>query len=193
MILDFGPLIFDLSNPQSQIRNSKWSKWEERFGWAPSASWGGAVIGAGGTASSLVGYGSDGIGGASSYGGFYGPGRTAPDTDRNSGWAIGGAAGPGAGVFVSNANKWEDFNNNFETTMFGWGPWGSVEIDYSCDANNKVIWVAHYYPMILGKGGTFGITHFRTYTPPSSTGRLMDSVDELNGKLVNGIRDLYSY
>ncbi len=156
------------------------------------SGWGGAVVGGGGTAGTLVGYGSDGLGTASSYGSFAGPGRTPADTSRNSGWGIGGGGGVGGGVFYSNADKWEDYGGDFETTIFGAGPFGSVQVDCSpCD--RKGTWVIQAYPGPLGKGQSYGPAHFRTHTPPASTGRFMDEVYRFGGTIEGGIRSLYGY
>lgn len=153
--------------------------------------WGGAVLGGGGTAGTLVGYSShDGIGSASSYGYFYGPGKTPADTTRNSGWAIGGSAGVGAGIFYSNADRFDQLDGNFSTTLLGFGSIGTIQYDTDCQSG---IYVIQAYPGPLGKGPSYGVAHLGTYTPPTTTGGFMDSVEDFKRKVVNGIRNLYGY
>ncbi|MCC6329083.1 MAG: RHS repeat-associated core domain-containing protein [Acidobacteria bacterium] len=143
--------------------------------------WGGAGIGAGGTASVAVGYGSDGLGSAASYGHFVGPGQYAMDTKCNTGAPFGGGGGIGAGVFWSNADNWDQFGGDFGTTIYGLGPIGSIEID----AGDNGVYVVQVYPGPLGKGQNYGVVHLRTTTP--ATGRFSDAVNDSIYKFRQGM------
>lgn len=119
-------------------------------------------------------------GSASSSGYFYGPGRRADDTENHSGWAMGGAVGAGAGVFYTNADKWHQLDEGFETTIISAGPFG-LEINKS-----GPIWMVQ---ITLGKSQGGGIAHFKTYTPPELTGTYKGCADDALRKIINGIED----
>jgi hypothetical protein len=84
-------------------------------------------------------------------------------------------------------HSWCQLAGDFETTIIGLGPLGTVEIDKG--GNN--VYVVQVYPGPLGKGPSYGISHFRTNTPMS--GRFSDTMDDVSRKFRNGIRDTYGY
>lgn len=152
------------------------------------SAWLGAVVGGGATGGSMIGYSSDdGIGASTSGGYFLGPGKTPTDVSQHSGWAVGGGFGAGGGFFYSNANKWSELEGDFSTTLIGFGPIGTIQIDSDCKENG--VRVFQVYPGPLSKGPSYGIAHLNTHTPPSGVFTLQDGVDQI----VNGIRKLYGF
>jgi hypothetical protein len=117
----------------------------------------GIFNGASANVNGVVGFANNGdnikLGTAGSVGGW-------ADTPRTDRWALGASAGAGGGIFVSNAQSFDQLNGGFDSYQVAVGPL-NFEYAYSGD-----VWT---FSGVVARGTGGGITHYQTYTPDWST------------------------
>jgi RHS repeat-associated protein len=162
------------------------------FGWwgfgvsaGVAVEYGAVGVGAGATGSVGGGGFFDGmrpsIGGFASGGAFAGGpgwGASAPPCPSKNNWALGGFAGGGANVFLTNANNVLDLSGPFRTYSFNSG-WGlrilSIQFSIGQNAAGQMIWNLSYggplgLPFPTGGGYGLDVSAYNTNTRTTSGG-----------------------